>query len=328
MAQRDYYDVLGVNRKATDEEIKRAYRRLARKFHPDVNKAKDAEQKFKEVNEAYEILSDKQQRAAYDQFGHAGVGMGGGAGRPGGPYGPGGARTYTWTGEGGPQGMDFNLEDLIGDLFGGGGGGRSPFGGRRGRGRARPEPMRGQDVEHHVNLGFEEAVWGTKLRIQLQKPDDRGRTTTETIEVKIPPGVHEGSRIRVRGKGDPGQAGGPPGDLYIVTHVREHPYYRRESSDIYMDLPITVAEAVRGAKVTIPTIDGPTVLSVPAGTNSGQKLRLRGKGVPDPKTGKRGDQYAQIKIVVPKTVPEDVLESLERLNQATGDPRKDLGWPT
>lgn len=322
---RDYYDVLGVARTATADEIKKAYRRLARKFHPDVNKAKDAEQKFKEINEAYDVLSDKDKRAAYDQFGHAGVGMGGGApgrgGRPGpggtyGPYGPGGARTYTWMNEEG--GVGFNLEDLLGEMLGGG---------RRRAARARREPEKGRDVEHPVNLSFEEAVWGTKLRVQLQKPDERGKMVTETIEIKIPPGVAEGSRVRVRGKGDPGMGGGPPGDLYIVTHIKEHPYYRREDGDIYIDLPLTVGEAVRGAKVTIPTIDGPTVLSVPPGTSSGQKLRLRGKGAPDLKTQKRGDQYVEVKIVVPKKPPEDVGASLDKLDEATGNPRSNLGWP-
>jgi curved DNA-binding protein len=221
MTQRDYYDILGVSRTATAEEIKRAYRKLARKYHPDVSKEKDTDKKFKEVNEAYEVLSEKDKRAAYDQFGHAGVGMGGQApgGRPGQGYGgPGGSQAYSWNNAGGG---DVDLEDIFGSMFGGG---RSPFG-RRGRGR--PQPTQGKDVEHHINLTFEEAIWGTKLRIQLQKPDERGRVSSETIEVKIPPGVIEGSHIRVRDKGDPGMAGGPPGDLYIVTHVKDHPYYRR-----------------------------------------------------------------------------------------------------
>ncbi len=320
MALRDYYDILGVSRTANGDEIKRAYRKLARKYHPDVCKEKDAEKRFKEINEAYEVLSDRDKRAAYDQFGHAGVGMGAGAtGSRGGPgvYGPGGAKVHTWS----TEGEAFNLEDLFGDLFGGG---RSPFG--RGRGRVRPQPESGRDVEHHVNLNFEEAIRGTHLRIQLQRPDARGRIQTETIEVKIPPGVTEGSKVRVREKGDPGINGGPAGDLYIVTHIREHAYYRREDNDLYIDLPITVTEAIRGAKVTIPTLDGPTVLTIPPGTSSGQKLRLRGKGAPDPKTGRRGDQYAVIKIVVPKIPPTGVDEALDRLQAACGDPRKDSGW--
>jgi curved DNA-binding protein len=328
MAQRDYYEILSVSRKATTDEIKKAYRKLARKYHPDVCKEKDAEKKFKEVNEAYEVLSDTNKRAAYDQFGHAGVGMGGGpgagAGGRGGPFGgayggPGG-KTYTWSNNGG-QGMP-DLEDIFGDLFGGGGG---PFG--RSRGRRRPEPMAGQDTEHHVNLAFEEAVWGTKLRIQLQRPNENGRMESETIEIKIPAGVAEGSKIRVRGKGQPGMNGGPMGDLYIVTHVKPHLYFRREENDIYIDLPITVTEAIRGAKVTIPTIDGPTVVSVPPGTSSGQKLRLKGKGVPIAGSSeKRGDQYAVIKIVVPKEHPAKMDTMLDELQTISGDPRKAMGW--
>ncbi len=320
MAQRDYYDILGVSRKASADEIKKAYRKLARRYHPDVCKEKDAEKKFKEVNEAYEVLSDANKRAAYDQFGHAGVGMGAGAtGSRGEPYayGPGGAKAYTWSSNGG--GMP-DLEDIFGDLFGGGG----PFG--RSRSRARPQPAKGQDTEHHVNLAFEEAIWGTKLRVQIQRPDESGRMTTETIEIKIPPGVSEGSKIRVRGKGQPGSGGGPMGDLYIVTHIKPHLYFRREGNDIYLDLPITVSEAIRGAKITIPTIDGPTILSVPPGTSSGQKLRLKGKGVPQAGGEKRGDQYVVIKIVVPKEHPAKIDPLLEELQAISGDPRKDTGW--
>jgi curved DNA-binding protein len=244
-------------------------------------------------------------------------------GRPGQGYGPrpgGGSRANTWNNETGE--VDVDLEDIFGSMFGGR---SSPFGRR---GRARPQPMQGKDVEHHINLTFEEAVWGTKLRIQLQRPDERGRISSETIEVKIPPGVVEGSHIRVRGKGDPGMDGAAHGDLHIVTHVKDHPYYRREGGDIYIDLPVTVGEAVRGGKITIPTIDGPTLISVPPGTSSGQKLRLRGKGAPDLKTQKRGDQYVEIKIVVPKKPPEGIDETLDKLDAQTGDPRKDLGWPT
>jgi curved DNA-binding protein len=323
MAVRDYYEILGVSRKATADEIKKAYRKLARKYHPDVNKDKDAPEKFKEATEAYSVLSDAKKRAAYDQFGHAGVGMGAGAtGGPGGyAYGPGGAQAYTWSDIGGGN-AGFNLDDILGDLFGGRGG-RSPFGSRR----SRPAPERGQDVEHEVTLSFEDAVWGTKLQIRLQRPNASGSMQSETIEVKIPPGVTEGSKIRVRGKGDPGVNGGPEGDLYIVTHIRPHEIYRREGRDIYIDLPITVTEAIRGAKITIPTIDGATVLTVPPGTSSGQKLRLRGKGVPDPRTNERGDQYAVIKIVIPKKTPEGIDELLDKLQAASGNPRDISGWP-
>jgi len=323
MPPRDYYDILGVSRTAADDEIKRAYRNLVRKYHPDVCKEKDAEKKFKEIQEAYDVLSDKNKRAAYDQFGHAGVGMG--AGAAGGPsgqwaYGPGGAKVHTWSSSDWPGGVDVDIGDIFGDLFG-----KSPFGSRF-RTKSRPAPVRGRDVEHEITLAFEQAVWGTKVRIQLQRPDPNGRMQTETIEVKIPPGVGEGSRVRVRGKGDPGRGGGQPGDLYIVVHVRPHQYFTREGNDIYVDVPITISEAVRGAKITIPTIDGPTVVVVPPGTSSGKKLRLRGKGAPDPKTGQRGDLYGVVKVVVPEKVPAGIDDALGKLHQASGDPRKDLGW--
>ncbi len=320
MAGRDYYDILGVPRNATDEQIKKAYRELVRKYHPDVSKDPNATEKFKEVQEAYQVLSDPKKRAAYDQFGKAGVGMGTGASSgPQWHYGPGGQQVYTWTSSSGRgEGINFDIGDIFSELFGG----TSPFG-KSSRHSRRASPVRGEDAEHHITLPFEQAVWGTKLRLQLQSPN---KPAPETIEVKIPAGVTEGTKIRVRGKGQPGIAGGASGDLYIVTHITPHKFFRREGNDIYIDLPITVVEAIKGAKITIPTIDGPAVVTVPPGTSSGQKLRLKGKGVPDPKTGKRGDQYAIVKIVVPKIKISDIEECLKKIEQQTEDPRKNLGW--
>ncbi len=319
MAKRDYYDILGVSRGASEEEIKKAYRRLVRKYHPDVSKEKDAVEKFKEIQEAYQVLSDPKKRAAYDQFGHAGVGMGTGA-SPGGrwSYGPGGA-SYTWTSTDRPGGTGFDIGDIFDEIF-------EVFG-RGGRRRTRVEdftraPVAGKDIEHHITLAFEQAVWGTRLPIQIRRPNGE----VETIEVKIPAGVDEGSRVRVKGKGEMGMFGGPPGDLYIVTHIKPHPYFKREGKDIYLDVPINLTEAILGAKITIPTIDGPTVVRVPAGTSSGQKLRLKGKGVPDPKTGERGDQYAVIKVVVPQNIPEELKECVKKLETYTKNPRENLGW--
>ena len=330
MPARDYYDILGISRKASQEEIKKAYRQLARKYHPDVSKEADAAAKFKEVQEAYDVLSDPQKRTAYDQFGHAGVGMGAGAAPDRSErwsYGPGGAKVYTWTNEGRPGEPDFDMNDLFGDLFSGA---ARTDRWTRGRGRARPRPetARGTDVEHQVTLAFEQAVWGTKMRLSLQQPNEQGQVHSETIEVKIPPGVTNGSKVRVKGKGNPGFAGGAPGDLYITVNVTPHPYFRREGNDIYVDVPVTVAEAIRGARVTIPTIDGPTVLTIPPGASGGQKLRLRGKGAPNPKKPEqeRGDQYVVLKVVVPKEPPEGLDEALDKLQEATGDPREGLGW--
>jgi DnaJ-class molecular chaperone len=315
---RDYYEILGVSRSASDDEIKKAYRKLARKYHPDVCKEKDAAKKFKEMNEAYEVLSDKQKRSSYDQFGHAGVGSGfnpSGGGRGTYGYGPGNSRVHTWSGEGGVP----DLEDIFGEFFGGKTGFRSQS--RRSR-----QAAAGQDVEHHIHLTFDEAIWGKKLSLKMETPVSRGQSHTETIEVKIPPGITEGKKVRVKGKGDPGTHGGAQGDLYIVIHVQEHPYYRREGYDILLDVPITVSEAILGGKVTIPTIDGATVLTIPPGTSSGQKLRLREKGAPDPKTGKRGDQYVIVKIIVPKQNMKHLSEPLEEIGKVTGNPRENLGW--
>ena len=181
-------------------------------------------------------------------------------------------------------------------------------------------------MEHTISLEFEEAIWGKKLPLKIHKPDDKGAVHEETIEIKIPAGVTNGSKIRLRGKGDPGISGGPAGDLYIVTKVKNHPYFERVGDDIYLDLPITAAEAIRGVKVTIPTLDGQTILTIPAGTNSGQKLRLKGKGAPNPKNDSRGDQYAKIKIIVPKKLPKEIDEALDEIQSATGDPREELNW--
>jgi len=319
MPGKDYYDILGLPRNATDEQIKKAYRELVRKYHPDVSKDPNATEKFKEIQEAYQVLSDPKKRAAYDQFGRAGVGMGTGASSgPQWHYGPGGQEVYTWTSSSSREGMDFDIGDIFSEIFGR----RSPFN-KSSRRTRRASPVKGQDAEHHVTLPFEQAVWGTKLRLQIQSPD---KPTPETIEVKIPAGVTEGTKIRVRGKGQPGIAGGMPGDLYIITHIRPHRFFRREGNDIYIDLPITVVEAIKGAKITIPTIDGPALITVPPGTSSGQKLRLKGKGVPNPKTSKRGDQYAIVKIVVPKIKTDGFDECLGKIAKLTEDPRKNLGW--
>jgi len=320
--ERDCYEVLGVPRGAGEEQIKAAYRKLARKYHPDVNKAPDAATRFKEATAAYEVLSDPEKRKLYDRFGHAGL-RGGGAGA-GGP----GARTYTWTGRPGQE-APFDFEEV----FGAGGGfrgmgldeildalrGRSPR-----RGRQRPaEAARGGDLEHHLSLDFLEAVRGGTTRLQLRRRTPGGQRT-ETIDVKIPPGVHEGSRIRLRGKGAEGPGGA--GDLYILLHVQDHPYFRREGSDIFVEVPIGLSEAALGAKVDVPTLDGMTTVTVPPGTSSSRKLRLRGKGVAS-SDGQRGDQYVVIKIVPPPSVSAGGAELLRKFQTLERfDPRADVPW--
>lgn len=329
MAQRDYYDVLGIDKTATQDEIKSAYRRLARKYHPDVNKAKDSVDKFKEATAAYEVISDPEKRKLYDQFGFAGpqgFGQAGpSAGRPGG-RGPGG-RTYTYTGGQGGQGVNFedmfanspfagmSLEELLSNL---GGYGRRA-GGRRGRAAQAPREEAPAEAQTSISLDFMQAIRGCTTTLQLASPDG----SVEQIDVKIPPGVHEGSKIRVRGKHGHALAG----DLYITVHVREHPYFRREGSDILVEAPISITEAGLGGEVTVPTIDGAATVKTPPGASSGTKLRLRGKGVSDPRTGQRGDQYVVLKVVLPKTFSEAGQKLLRELARTDPyDPRKSVKW--
>jgi len=324
MAKRDFYDVLGVSRNASADEIKRAYRKLAKQYHPDRAKGDaSAAAKFTEVQEAYDLLSDPKRREQYDRFGHAGPMPEGGW-----QEGPGGARVYTWNSRGGGAPADFDFGDLS-DLFGGGAGGASIFeeligGGRRGRrsrrsGAATAPPVRGADLEHEVTLDFEQAVHGTTMQLSQQAPEG-GK---ETISVRIPPGVSDGQRVRVREKGAAGPAG--RGDLYIVCRIRPHAYFRREGDDIYLDLPVTLAEAALGGKVSMPTLEGMTVVTIPPGTASGKKLRLSGKGIANPRTGTRGDQYAVIRIVPPAQPTPRQRKLLEELAETgLGNPREGL----
>ncbi len=325
MAQRDYYEVLGVGRSANQQEIKRAYHRMARKHHPDRNRDDpDAERRFKEVQQAYSVLSDPQQREMYDRFGPEGVRAGAG---------PQAGRVYTWSSQ--PGGGGFDVDELfrqynvgVGGEPGGGIGsvfeellGRGRRGGRRRP--AEPEsPPAPQDVEHTVGLTFEQAVQGTRMQIKRREPG----VGPETIQVRIPAGVADGQRVRVRGKG-PVAPDGRRGDLYIVCRVKPHPYFRREGRDLYLDVPVTLTEAALGTKLRLPTLDGPVELSIAAGTPSGKKLRLRGRGIRDPKTGKAGDQYAVIKIVPPGKLSDRQRELLNELAELPhADPRAELGW--
>lgn len=310
MAKRDYYEVLGIKRSASDAQIKTAYRKLARKYHPDVNKASDASGQFREATEAYEVLSDQEKRKMYDRFGHAGP-----TGRP---FGTG--RSYT---SAGPGGFD------IGDIFGRGSSGFAGMGlddilnalrgGRRGRARSQ---MRGSDVEYKVTLGFMDVIRGTSAMLRYLQPGKGG--ATETLDVKIPAGVGAGSKIRVRGKGALGPGGA--GDLYLIVDVKDHPYFRREGEDIYLDLPISIVEATLGAKVDMPTIDGMMTVSIPAGVSSGTKLRLRGKGVA--MAGKkRGDQYVVIKIVPPQNISQEAKKLIKEFEQISElDVRAKTPW--
>jgi molecular chaperone DnaJ len=359
VAKRDYYEVLGVERGATEEEIKKAYRRLARKYHPDVNKSPEAEEKFKEINEAYRVLSDPELRRRYDKFGHADFeGVNGGAG-----------------GFGGFDFGDFGGFDDLFDMF---------FGGATGMSRRRG-PQRGADLRYDLHLDFNEAVFGVEKELDITRmevcshcggdgaepgsslttcPDCQGtgqvRTVRRTpfgqfvnartcprcrgagrwpektcrecggegrvtrrrrIKVKIPAGVDEGQRVRLAGEGEGGVNGGPPGDLYIYITVKPHELFQRRGNDVYCEVPISFVQAALGAEILVPTLDGQTKLRIPEGTQTGTSFRLRGLGVPH-RFG-RGDQHVRVKVVTPIKLTPRQRQLLEEFAQvdANADPR-------
>lgn len=330
--QRDYYEILGVRKNATDKEIKSAYRKLARKYHPDVSKVTNASEKFREATTAYEILSDGEKRKMYDQFGQAAF-KGGPGGAPGGPQG--------WPGGMG-QGVRINFADMFGRGGSGGGGFMGmgleeileALGGHARQKKTRhSHPARsvpkGRDIEHHVNLEFLQAIYGTSTTLRLQATDQTGKTATQTISVKIPAGVRDGQKIRLRGKGEDGPGG--TGDLLLVCHVQPHAYFKRDGDNITVEIPIGIDEAALGAKVDVPTIDGITTVTIPPGTPSGRRLRLREKGIPSADKKKtRGDQYVAIKIVPPVQLADEskkVLEKFAKIQAEKGsDPRADVPW--
>ena len=353
MAKRDYYEVLGVERGASDKDIKKAYRRMAMKHHPDRNPDnKNAEESFKEVNEAFEVLSDKQKKAAYDQYGHAGVdsSMGGGAGGFGGGFG----------------GADFGdiFGDVFGDIFGGGG-----------RGRSRSSAQRGADLRYQVELSLEEAVRGISKNIRIPTlvsckechgsgakkgtepvtcttcggvgqvrmqqgfftvqqvcPDchgsgkmikepcgvchGEGRTQEyKTLLVKIPAGVDTGDRIRLGGEGEAGINGGPAGDLYVQVNVAEHPIFKRDGKNLYCEVPITFVDAALGSELDVPTLDGQVKLKIPAETQTGKLFRLRGKGVTPIRGGGTGDLMCRVVVETPVKLTERQKELLKELDE-------------
>ena len=343
MAKRDYYEILGVPRTASADEIKKAHRKLVRKYHPDVNKNnKDAEERFKEVQEAYDVLSEPGKRRNYDQFGHAGAAGAGPEGAGGDPWeafrrsqqgaGAGGGGGYRWRAAPGVSVEDVEGMGDFGDIFeqlfgarggGGAGGGRSAgFGGAGaagGRTRMRPEPQRGSDVEHPVTLTFQQAARGTTLPLQINRD---GRL--ETIDVKIPPGVRDGSRVRIRGKGQE-STNGEPGDLFIITRVQDHPYFRRDGLDILLDVPISMYESLLGTKVDVPTLEGPVTLTIPPGTSSHAKLRIKARGIE--RGNEKGDQFCVIRVIVPKDLDEEDKSGVRTLAEKHPvNARADVKW--
>ncbi|BCL76221.1 chaperone protein DnaJ [Jeongeupia sp. HS-3] len=360
MSKKDFYDVLGVNRDASDDEIKKAYRKMAMKFHPDRNPdSKDAEEKFKEAKEAYEILSEPQKRAAYDQYGHAGVdpqaGMGGGFGG------------------GGTGGFADAFSDIFGDIFGGGqrgGGGRSNV-------------YRGADLRYNMEISLEEAARGVEKQIKIPshdecelchgsgaKPGTEAKTchtcggvgqvrvsqgffsiqqtcptchgsgkyipdpcrnchgtgrvqTAKTLAVKIPAGVDEGDRIRLSGEGEAGVNGGPAGDLYVVVHLKAHSVFEREGNDLHCEMPISITAAALGGEIEIPTLDNKARISIPAGTQTGQVFRLRGKGIKGVRSAITGDLMCHVVLETPVSLTsrqKELLKEFEEISQ--GEPGK------
>ena len=355
MNKRDYYEVLGLERSCSQDEIKSAYRRLAKKYHPDISKEDDAEAKFKEVQEAYSVLGDEEKRRQYDQFGHAAFDQNGGAGGFGGFQGFGGFE-------------DVDLGDIFGNMFG------SSFGFGSSRGGNRRE--RGSDSILRMRLTFEEAIFGCEKEITIdviEECDDcdgkgghgektctechgsgtitseqrtilgsfltkttcptcggkghtyektcsscRGNGTikkTKTLSIKVPSGVDTGNRLRLSGKGNAGRNGGPNGDLYIEFNVESHDFYVRDGDDIFLEVPITVTEAILGCKKEIPTLYGNVRLNVPAGSETGDKQRLRGKGVDNQSTHHKGDMYVIMKVITPKKLSREQKKLIEELNK-------------
>jgi curved DNA-binding protein len=331
---KDYYATLGVTKTASDEDIKKAFRKLARKYHPDVAKDKKAaEERFKEINEAYEVLSDPAKRRKYDTLGANWNARPG----PGFESPPGGGRRQ-WTSPDGSQRYEFSFggtgfSDFFEQFFGGGGGGR--FDGfedilrnsRRGTGSVDEQAYarRGADAEGDILVTLDEAMHGSVRSVSLQHTNPRtGQTETHTFKVRIPQGVQDGQIIRVPGKGGEGMAGGTPGDLYLHVRLAAHPDFRARGADLYHDLDLAPWEAVLGATVSIPTLDGRITLRVPPGTNTGQQLRVRGRGLPRGKSGERGDLFVVPTIQVPANLTDEERKLWEQLSQISSfRPRQD-----
>lgn len=352
MNKLDYYEVLGVPKTATADEIKSAFRKLAKKYHPDVSKEENAAEKFKEAQEAYAVLSDPEKRKQYDQFGHSAFNNNGG-------------------GFSGFEGFDFgNVSDIFEDLFGGMG-----FSTGRSSSKKSNAPRKGNDVLYHLTIDFEEAVYGTKKDIKVDMEETcpkckgaggfdsktcqechgsgtvtseqrtlfgsflskttcpyckgtgevyettcqecRGRgkvTNRKTITITVPAGIDTENRLRIAGKGSAGINGGPNGDLYIEFTVKDHDFYQRVDDDIYVELPLTITEAVLGTKKDVPTIYGSVELTIPAGTQNGEKMRLRGKGVENVNSKRKGDMYVITKIIIPEKLTKEQKKLFEQLD--------------
>ena len=332
----DPYEVLGVSKDATQDEIKKEYRKLARKLHPDVNPGDEAaEEKFKQVSEAYDILGDEKKRAEYDRLGQQAF------------------YDNAFDGQGYQRpdfGQGFSFEDLFGDLFSGrgaqGGGRYRTVFTRGGGGGFQAGPMKGGDLSYRLKIGFWDAIHGTETTLEFDRPTTctacggqgfnpstsqvctscggQGQVgVREKIKAKIPAGIDTGQKVRLAGKGQPGLNGGPAGDLYLEIEVAPDPVFRREGQDIYTEANITLFEAVLGAKIEVPILSGRAALKVPAGTQNGAKFRLKGKGVPAARGRVAGDLFVTVKVLIPKDLTSEAAESFEKLKEMVPmDPRR------
>lgn len=357
MSKRDYYEVLGVSKSASKDEIKKAYRKLSKKYHPDINKEADAADKFKEIKEAYEVLSDDQKKAHYDQFGHTDPNQGFGGGGFGGDF----------------NGGFGGFEDIFSTFFGGGGGRR----------RDPNAPRQGADLQYTMTISFEEAVFGKETTIEIPREENCGtchgngakpgtksencshcggsgqvnveqntpfgrivnRTACRNcggtgkyipnkcstcsgtgkvkkrkkIDVKIPAGIDDGQQLRVSGQGEPGVNGGPSGDLYVVFHVKTHEFFERDGDDVYCEVPLTFVQAALGDEIQVPTLHGKVQLKIPAGTQTGTRFRLKGKGIPNVRGYGQGDQHIIIKIITPRKLSDKQKQLLREFADISGE---------
>lgn len=318
MQFKDYYKIMGLQPSASTDEIKRAYRTLARKYHPDVSKESNAEERFKEVGEAYEVLKDPEKRKAYDQLKQGGF-RGGQEFTP-----PPGWQYQRGSNQGFTEEDAAGFSDFFESLFGGGGFGRGRA--SAGFGGGRSFRTRGEDLQHALEITLEEAYAGGTRTLQLRMPEINSRgqmvEALKTLNVKIPAGIIEGQQIRLKGQGGPGQGGGPNGDLYLKIHILPNRLFHLEGHDVTLKLPITPWEAALGATINVPTLGGKIALKIPAGSQTGNKLRIKGRGLPNP----TGDQYVLLQIMTPKADSETAKKLYEEMaKEMSFNPRADFG---